>query len=209
MAKARTTIAPKADVRTRLLKAGYSLFATAGFNATGVKEIVDLAGVPKGSFYAYFPSKEALGCAVIDRYWLAGADDVLALQDPGRPPLERLKAHFAGISASLVQSDFLVGCLLGRFSGEVAGQSELMRQHLSSRLSDWSRCLAVVVREIAQEDGLAEGVDPDEAADYLLNAWEGAMLRARAERSEDPLEAFQKVAFSTLFRAKQAGRPGS
>src|SRR6476659_11363181 len=57
------------EVRRRLLAAGLDLVHARGFAASGVKDITDAAGVPKGSFYAYFPSKEAFAAAILDHYW--------------------------------------------------------------------------------------------------------------------------------------------
>ena len=116
----------RGDVKERVLEAGYSLFSTGGFNATGVKEIVDRAGIPKGSFYAYFGSKDALGCAVIDRYWELAHDRLQLLLEEDDQPAERLRQHFRALSGDLIESEFLVSCLIGRFSGEVSGQSDSM-----------------------------------------------------------------------------------
>ena len=108
-------------VKERLLQAGLDLFSSHGFNVTGVKDIVDAAGIPKGSFYAHFESKDALGCAVVDRYWDQGSRSLATLATGCRPPTERLKAHFCELSRSVASSQFLVGCLLGRFSAEIVG----------------------------------------------------------------------------------------
>ncbi|MEA3087540.1 MAG: TetR/AcrR family transcriptional regulator, transcriptional repressor for nem operon, partial [Paraburkholderia sp.] len=56
------------DFREKLLEAGVALFAETGYHGTGVKDIVERAGVPKGSFYNYFESKEAFGAAILDHY---------------------------------------------------------------------------------------------------------------------------------------------
>ena len=56
-------------VRENLLSAGLALFHAQGFNAVGIKEITDTAGVPKGSFYSYYGSKNAFAAAVLGRYW--------------------------------------------------------------------------------------------------------------------------------------------
>lgn len=64
----------KPNVRERLLDAGVEAFHRRGFNGCGVQEITEAAGVPKGSFYNHFASKEALGAAVLDRYWQQRGD---------------------------------------------------------------------------------------------------------------------------------------
>ncbi len=62
--------ADKTDIPQRLTQAGRDLFSRQGYNATGIQQITDQAGVPKGSFYHYFASKEAFGLAL--RTWPEG-----------------------------------------------------------------------------------------------------------------------------------------
>jgi TetR/AcrR family transcriptional regulator, transcriptional repressor for nem operon len=197
------SLAGRGDVKERLLNASLSLFATAGYNAVGVKEIVDKAGVPKGSFYAYFRSKEALGCAVIDRYSQMSGGRLRALTAPDDRPVERLRRHFAELSQDVAAADFLSGCLLGRFSTETTGQSEPMRQRLLQRFADWTKALAQVVSEAAARQQLLATLTPKDAATFLLNSWEGAVLRARVDRDRAPLDVFEKVAFASLFKREE------
>ena len=72
------------EVRRRLLEAGLNLVHARGFAASGVKDITDAAGVPKGSFYAYFPSKEALAEAILEHYWSDIQTRLLPILDDGR-----------------------------------------------------------------------------------------------------------------------------
>ena len=58
------------EVRKRLLAEGLDLIHARGFAASGVKDITEAAGVPKGSFYAYFPSKEGFASAILDADWV-------------------------------------------------------------------------------------------------------------------------------------------
>ena len=76
---------PNPEVRRRLLAQGLDLVHARGFAASGVKDITDAAGVPKGSFYAYFPSKEAFAAAILDHYWSDIETRLLPILDDGRP----------------------------------------------------------------------------------------------------------------------------
>ena len=100
-----------------------------GFNAVGVQDITDTAGVPKGSFYNHFESKEALGVEIVERY---GANQTRReiLTDPSVPPLQRLRRHFDRISALFAESHFKRNRILGGFSAELANQSETIRESL-------------------------------------------------------------------------------
>ena len=81
--------ADKTDIPKRLAKAGYELFNQHGYNATGIQQITDAAGVPKGSFYAYFPSKEALAVAILEHYW-SDITRCFFLGHIGNPKLEEI-----------------------------------------------------------------------------------------------------------------------
>ena len=100
----------KPNVRERLLEAGVEIFHRCGFNGCGVQEITEAAGVPKGSFYNHFASKEALGAAVLDRYWQQRAGAVVhMLEDNEVRPCERLRRHFAAMAASMANRGYTAG----------------------------------------------------------------------------------------------------
>ena len=116
---------PKTNVREKIVDAALSLFNTRGYNGSGVTDIVLSAGVPKGSFYNHFASKEALGLETIARYWRDY--DIEVLKDQSRPPLKRLQAHFQLIADRFIESGFSRGCLLGNFGAEMADANPNIR----------------------------------------------------------------------------------
>ena len=98
-----------------------------GFAASGVKDITDTAGVPKGSFYAYFPSKESLAAAILEHYWSDIEMRLLPILDAEGPAQERIKRFFHALADEHEASDFLLGCLVGKLSLELGGSSEPVR----------------------------------------------------------------------------------
>ena len=111
-------------VRESLLDAGERLIHERGYNGVGVKEIVDTAGVPKGSFYSYFDSKEALVVEVVQRYWDAvEARHGALLEDEAAPPLERIRTFFAAMADDHELRKFTLGCLLGGMALELSNSS--------------------------------------------------------------------------------------
>ena len=92
---------PKPNHRDKILNAGLEVFHEHGFHFTGVQNIVDQAGVPKGSFYNHFKSKEALGLEVLDTYWSAGSAARSELQATGTAPLKRIDRHLAAFGYDL------------------------------------------------------------------------------------------------------------
>ena len=188
----------RASTKEQIVQAGLKILLDKGFNGVGVQEITETAGVPKGSFYNHFESKEALGAEIVERYGTDGTRRQVLL-DRSLPALARLRGHFEGLNALFVKSKFERGCLLGNFSAELSNQSAVIRERLAELYQRWSRDI-----EIAIADGQAEGtIPPDKnAADiaaFLLDAYEGALLRARVERSRAPFDRFMQLAFDRIL----------
>src|SRR5271156_6903789 len=135
---------PRPSVRQKIVDAALEVLIEKGFNGCGVQDITEAAGVPKGSFYNHFESKEALGAEVVERY---GRDNPrrAALPDKSLAPLQRLHAHFARLNESFTEARFGRGCLLGNLSAELADQSPLIRRRLADLYFAWSTDIATVV----------------------------------------------------------------
>src|SRR5690554_1741594 len=114
--------------RDRILSASIELMSVKGFNNTGIAEILAQAGVPKGSFYYYFKSKDALGFAIIDHYGQQLAEGLASVLHSGKGlPLEKLRAYFEGALGYFEQDFTLCNCLLGNLGQELAMQNDGFR----------------------------------------------------------------------------------
>lgn len=192
-------MAQKTNVRERVLAAAFEALHKNGFNATGVQDITDAAKVPKGSFYNHFESKEALGVEVVELYVAKGGERRQALVAGRGAPLARLKAYFKSLNQLGPATGFTRGCLLGNFSAELASQSPDIRQALTAALADWTRDIAAVLAEAQQAGEVSRDLPAGTLAAFLLNAWEGAVLRSRVDRSAAPLDAFMTIAFNKIL----------
>ncbi len=185
--------------RDRILDAAMQALHEQGFNGTGVQDIATGAGVPKGSFYNHFDSKEALAASALDRYFQERTSERLrVLSDTALSPMTRLRRYFEQLAAMLAQRDYVGGCMIGNLSTEVADHSRLLRDRLAVHFAGWTRALETCVREAQAGGEMRTDLDPAAVAGFLLNSWEGAILRARVERSSAPFDAFMAVAFATL-----------
>jgi TetR/AcrR family transcriptional repressor of nem operon len=187
---------PNPEVRNRLLAAGLDLVHARGFAASGVKEITDSAGVPKGSFYAYFPSKEAFAEAILENYWADIETRLLPILGGDGSTQERITRFFHAMADEHGAGDFLLGCLIGNLSLELSSSSELIRAEVASILDRWAAALAECLRAGAIR------ADPDaiELASRLIEAWEGAALRGKVSRSRVPYDRFEAVTVPALLR---------
>jgi TetR/AcrR family transcriptional regulator, transcriptional repressor for nem operon len=186
------------NTREDIVKAGLKCLAEKGFNAVGVQDITDAAGVPKGSFYNHFESKEALGAEIVARY---GANQTRReiLTDPAERPLQRLRRHFDRISTLYADSKFTRNCILGGFSAELANQSETIRESLRKLYWQWTKDLEATIAEAQAKGEIANKTKASDLAAFLLDSYEGALLRARVERNRKPFDRFMKFAFGELL----------
>ncbi len=189
---------PKLSVRDQLLSAGLLALHARGFNATSVQDITDAAGVPKGSFYNHFASKEDLGAAVVRQYSARGAARRASLKDPSTPPLARLRRHFDALIETARYPD-ASGCLLGNFATELSGQSPSIRENVAEAFAVWTDAVAQVLEEAKRAGELSPDADPRTLASFVIDAWEGAVLRSKVEGNRAPVDAFVSVVFSKVL----------
>ncbi len=192
---------PKPNVHEKLVQAGLDLFHRAGFNASSVEDITGRARVPKGSFYNHFKSKEALAVEVIDRYveYVDGRSRSV-LADTATPPVTRLTRCFAALAEAFARSGYQQGCLLGNFSSELADHSPRVRARLDAAFNAWLEQIANVIKEAQDAGEVTSKLKPEQLASFLLSAYEGALLRARAANDPAPLKDFASVGFNHLLR---------
>jgi TetR/AcrR family transcriptional repressor of nem operon len=179
-----------ADVRQGILDTGRRIMAAKGFSAVGLNEILTGAGVPKGSFYHYFGSKEAFGEALLEDYfdeYLAELDETL--RQPGLTMAQRLMNYWRQWQETQSFFDCQGKCLAVKLAAEVADLSEAMRSALKRGTSG---IIDRVGRAIAA--GVAEGSltiddDPAQVAQSLYQLWLGASVMAKIVRTTQPFEA--------------------
>ena len=190
---------PKPNVREQLIEAGLKTLYRQGFNGSGVQDVADAARVPKGSFYNHFESKEAFAAEVLERYWQAGAVRTAVLRDLTVGPVERLRIYFGALFDAAVGPDFEKGCMIGNFSTELPEQSPEIRERLAAIYAAWTRSIESCVREAQNAKRVRLDLPASAVASFLINSWEGAVLRARVERDTSPFVQFEEVVFAGIF----------
>jgi TetR/AcrR family transcriptional regulator, transcriptional repressor for nem operon len=198
--KANVTDTP--STRDHLLQVGLRRIRSLGYAATGVKEILDEADVPKGSFYHHFASKEAFAKEVLALYVRGENERAAKLLGEGKAaPLRRLRRYFEELIAIYGPTATISGCLMGNLSLEMADHSDSIQSLLHQSYANWQTAVAVVLQEAIDRGDLARSAKPEELAGFLLNSYEGALLRSKADRSAKPLEVFLHFAFNVLLRS--------
>jgi TetR/AcrR family transcriptional repressor of nem operon len=189
---------PRPSTREQIVQAGLKCLLERGYNGVGVQDITTAAGVPKGSFYNHFDSKEALGAEIVERYG-AGSTRREILTDTSIAPLQRLRRHFERLNAIFADSKFERGCILGNFSAELSGQSDLIRSSLRDLYGRWTGDLEGAIREAQERGDVGNKTAAADIAAFLLDAYEGALLRARVERTSRPFDRFMHLTFGQIL----------
>jgi TetR/AcrR family transcriptional repressor of nem operon len=194
---------PDVSARDHLIEAGFKHMQQSSYSATGLCEVLALAGLSKGSFYHYFSSKEDFGVAILQRYLDQEAERASTMLRVARTsPIKRLRKYFEELIAIYGPKGAMGGgCLLGNLSQEMANHSELIQQTLQEGFKIWEAAVGAVLQEAVSRGDLTPKVNTSEMASFILNSYEGALLRAKADRSETPLRLFLQMIFGTYLIA--------
>lgn len=189
-----------ADTRDALLDLGTCLLLEAGYNATGVQAVLAAAGVPKGSFYYHFDTKEAFALEAVDRYFAVQSRVLTNALGGDGPWLERLERYFELLDRDYETADFRRGCLLGTLGQETAASNDALRARIATAFDHWREAMTDALRSAQRAGEVDDTLDPEEVAGFLLDAWEGAVLQAKVQRSARPLQRFRSIVFDGWLR---------
>jgi TetR/AcrR family transcriptional repressor of nem operon len=189
---------PRESVKEQIIAAAVETLHRKGFNGTSVQDITDAAKVPKGSFYNHFDSKEELAVEALDRYWQWVLAGLRPLSDAATPPVDRLKRYFRHLAERGRMREYRTGCMIGNLSAEMPEQSRLVRERLAVVLAAWSRAIESCVREAQTNGSMRRDLDARTVAAFLLNSFEGAILRSKVDRDAASFAVFEEVVFTAL-----------
>ena len=186
----------KRNVGEKIFEAASRSFHEYGYNATGIQEIVDSAGVPKGSFYAHYKSKEALGLEVL-RIDAEATLNSLVMNESS-PALDSLKEHFRLLANDYYRFKYRSGCLVGDFASELASNAKFRTASLAY-MNAWAAKIEEALRIAQEAKEIPKQKDPAVLSRFLLAAFFGAALRIRLLKSLVPFEEFIEIAFGDLL----------
>ncbi|WP_313436103.1 TetR/AcrR family transcriptional regulator [Stenotrophomonas sp.] len=177
------------DVRQKILASGRRTMGGKGFSGVGLNEVLAAAGVPKGSFYHYFASKEAFGEALLQDYF----DEYLAEMDqifraPGQTKAQQLEAYFAAWMDNQSFDNCQGKCLAVKLGAEVADLSPAMRAALKDGTDGIIARLARAIETGAAGGSLQAGSDPAALAQSLYQLWLGASIMVKIVRTAQPFD---------------------
>lgn len=184
------------DAKAKIVQAAFQLFHEDGYNGTSIQDIVNAAGLPKGTFYNHFKSKELLALEILKQY--SGLIHSTLSADSQVSPLKRLRDHFECLAGAYRSAKFEKGCMIGNLTAEMAATS-VIRKALLTHTRRWSEDIATLLEEAVRWKELPKTTDARQQAKYLLDFFQGATLRSKLERSGEPIDTFLSVVFSSIL----------
>jgi len=187
------------DTKEEILSTAQSIMSSKGFSAVGLNEILSSVGVPKGSFYHYFNSKEAFGEALLERYfenYLASMDDMLSQK--GRSAGERLSLYWQHWLDTQTTVDPQSKCLVVKLAAEVADLSEGMRGVMLQGTTQIVARIAEIIEEGIVDGSVNVSKPANHLAETLYQTWLGASLLAKISKDDVPLQSAMRTTENLL-----------
>lgn len=182
-----------------ILDKGQELLRTQGYNNTGIDDILKACGIPKGSFYNFFSSKEDFGVKALDYYGETQAETVRQmLENPALSPLARLKQFYANMIGFNVAENCRNGCLVGNLAQEMGGLSHPIAEAAERNFNRIIRLIEACVVEAQEKNEIRRDYSAHDLANYLHNSFYGALMRSKAERMVEPFALFSQMMFRFL-----------
>ena len=190
----------KPSNREKILSEGLRVVHERGFGGASVRDIVQAAGVPQGSFSNHFRSKEAFGLEILDLY--LAKSRALARETLGNAalsPLERLAAYVDTAISRPDPGAMRNGCLIGNFTAQAGECGEAIRCRLAGIFADLQHSIRDCLLAAVQTGELPPGFDCDEVAGFVVASMQGAILLSKAEGSPAPVQRLKKILFTTIL----------
>ncbi len=192
---------PKTETKHNLLKIGSELIYKNGYNNTGIQEILNEADVPKGSFYFYFQSKEDFGLQVLDLYQEFLFDRMnQRFEDYSLSPLDRIKKFFDDFMDYFSKNHCTGGCPVGNLAQEMGDINSAFREKMSEIFEKMKENIKYCLKEAQVKNHISGTINTNDYAEFIINSWEGALIKMKLSKSTDALSIFDGIVFKDLLK---------
>lgn len=186
--------------KQQIIEAGRKVMIAKSYNGAGLNEILNEAGVPKGSFYHFFKSKEELGVAVIEASFAEITQRLSgALTAVDRSPLARLEAYFRWVRDDMDARQLQQECLICKLALELATLSQPLRMAIRGGWDEWRQIVSRCVAEGQVAGEIDQQLEAEALAEFIVFSFEGAMIRAQVDGQIKPVNQFLFFVFHVLL----------
>ena len=188
------------EKRLKIIEIGAVLIHENGFNDTGLKEILDAVGIPKGSFYYFFDSKIDFGLQVIEHFsgFFSGMADKMLSSEQGSI-LNRMESLFIFFEEYFENKNFSGGCPIGNLAQEMGSQNDQFAQSLDNIFENMSNGVYNFLVAAEKNNEIKSEFVSREMADFILNSWEGTITRMKVQRNLNLLHQWRKIIIRILI----------
>jgi TetR/AcrR family transcriptional repressor of nem operon len=191
----------RGDTRLRILEKGAEIIHLKGYHHTGIQEILKATGVPKGSFYNYFKSKEDFGLQVVAFFmemFSGMIEDILEAQN--LTPLEKVGGILDRFMEIFQSRDFSHGCPIGNLSQEMGDLSPAFRAKLKEAFEFMADLYADLILKAQAQGEVPEAIDGRKAAYFIVTSWHGALGHMKILKSIEPLQDHKAFILENILR---------
>jgi TetR/AcrR family transcriptional repressor of nem operon len=190
----------KISNKDKILANGLKVMLERGYVGASVRDIVEAAGVPQGSFTNHFASKEAFSLEILNIYF-AHNRDVIAetLRNEALSPLKRLRAYIDASITAIKNHGTKNGCLVGNFAAEASDHSEVIRKRVSAIYGEVREAVTDCLKAAVKDGELPKSLKTSEVATFVVTGLQGAWLVSKVERDLAFAENYKKMLFSTVL----------
>jgi TetR/AcrR family transcriptional regulator, transcriptional repressor for nem operon len=198
----------KKNSKNRILEAGARIIHLKGFHNTGLQEILQAAGLPKGSFYNYFKNKEDFGLQLVD-YFIDFFSSMVrpVLDDPTITPLEKIEKILDWFMEFFKSKDYAYGCPIGNLAQEMGDLSPTFRDKLKAAMEAMVDIYTGLLAEAQKQGLLSQQIEVREAAYFLVSSWHGALIHMKAQKGLGPLQNHKRFIFEYVLSPHAPGAP--
>ena len=182
------------DKRELILAKGAEVMTRRGYHGAGVQEIVQAAGVPKGSFYHYFASKEEFALQALQQVYGPRLQRYSqALENPALSPRARIVGYYGELVEHFARQEKLeYHCFIGSLSFEMAELSPTLGAEVDAILQRSADILQACLQQAQGAGELASDEDCRSLASFITSAWQGALTRLKVSNNTRALADFMQ-----------------
>jgi len=184
------------ETKDKLLQVGFDLIWDSSYGSVSVDDICKRAGINKGSFYHFFPSKADLVVAAYEEHWKEKCPEMDRIFSPRVPPLERIHNFCQYIYESQKEKaakyGHVCGCPYASVGSELATLDEKIRVKSEQLMNSGRKYVESAIADAIRE-GSVTVKDPVEAAQRLNALLLGMLVEARVQNDLKVLEGMEST----------------
>ncbi|MDH3649705.1 MAG: TetR/AcrR family transcriptional regulator [Saprospiraceae bacterium] len=185
--------------REAIIDKGIELMRKNGYHGTGVQHVLKACGIPKGSFYNFFESKQDFALQAIEKYGDDNLRMIRALNDRlDVSALQKVELFFGDLEKFYRSKKFELTCLMSILSLEVGSEDPLIASKIKSKFDDLKKILATIIKTGQESEEIRTDWQAANMSDFLINSFNGALITMKYEKSSRAIRQFKSMCLPLL-----------